>query len=151
MSAKIDIDKLAREARKQNQRQRQLDPNEVIKVVQPSGWNIFIDPLSPKTVSEGGIEIAAESQTVEEVNTSAGYVLAIGPTAMTGVTESGIRIAEILYNIGRPEQLIGKCVVFHKYTGQEIKLRKLGKKIIVMTIPDILAIVHNPDDLQFWI
>lgn len=125
--------------------------SEYVKQVLPleaAAWQILVQPREAMT-KFGQIELPEEVQRVQEITTSVGRVLEIGPTAFEGRTSSGVPLNRIAAGIDKPSDLIGKFVLYAKFTGHEVKIKhpqenKVGR-IIVLTVTEILCIVHRPE------
>lgn len=150
--SKVNVDLAARRALQQ----ADAETVDLLKLdrlpVQPAGWNILVEPMTPKQTSEGGIMLVSESQMAEEVNTTVGRVIACGPTAMQGKTNSGIEIRDFTDDIQKPADLKGRYVIYQKHTGQDVVLKKYGdRKLKLLTVTELLAVVDDPDDLRFYL
>jgi co-chaperonin GroES (HSP10) len=115
------------------------------KIMQPMFWHVLIEPMRAKQ-KVGSIYVANETQRVEEIQTTIGRLVAMGPTAFTGKTNSGNELAK---GIDR-DTLIGSWVMYQKHTGQEIKLRS-GHRLILMNDSELLAFVNDPEDFRHWL
>lgn len=144
-----DIDRLARNALRETKPKPDLfatgfpfDP----------GWvNIVVEPIEPRTVSDGGIETVTVSQEAEAIQCTVARVLKAGPAAMEGTTASGIKLGNFHKNIQTPEDLVGKFVVYQLHCGQEMTLRKTGQRIRVLKVTDLLGITDDPQAWKFYI
>lgn len=116
------------------------------------GWvNIVVEPIEPRTVSDGGIEVVDLSQQAEAIQCTVARVLKAGPAAMEGVTASGIKLCNFHKDVQTIEQLIGKYVVYQLHCGQELTLRRTGQKIRVLKVTDLLGITDDPQAWKFYI
>lgn len=114
--------------------------------MQPMFWHVLIEPMRPKQQSKGGLILAEETTRVEEILTTIGRLVAIGPAAFQGKTESGIDLSK---DIDR-DTLVGRWVMYAKHTGQEIKLRS-GHRLMLMNDSELLAFVDDPEEFRHWI
>lgn len=145
----IDIDRVARRALKEVAKAPDLlkdgfpfDP----------GWvNIVVEPIAPRTVSDGGIEVVEDSIAAEGFQCTVARVLKGGPAAMEGQTASGIKLCNFHKDIQTLEQLIGKYVIHQLHCGQELTLRRTGQKIRVLKVTDILGVTPDPQAWKFYI
>lgn len=149
MSA-VNIDRLAREAKKEADNKgidyvkhaRELP-------IKPFNWQIIIEPQRPKETSKGGIIITDTAKEVAQVQTTVGRIIAVGPTAFCGKTQSGVELSKFSPDIKTPQDLIGRYVLYQRYTGLEVKFKR-GQRMIVMDDTNILCDVPNPDELLFY-
>ena len=143
------VDRAAREAL----RDEQKFPDLLLDGIpfRPALWNILIEPLKPRSVSDGGIEVVTISQEAEGYQVTVGRVLKCGPAAFEGKTTSGINLSNFLPDIQTPEQLVGKHVVYQRHVGQELTLRQTGQKVKVMTLTDLLGDTQDPHAWKFYI
>jgi hypothetical protein len=154
-SAKIDIDALARQA------QRDVKAGVTAPVAQPPREPLSIEVLNAKTlnwcilvepreISEKlgtGVLVKSEiSKEIEEIKTTIGRVIDLGPTALDGKTPSGIQINKVALGIESREDLLGKWVLYQRYTGHAVRNARLGRTVVVLTISELLMVVDNPDD-----
>lgn len=117
----------------------------------PALWNIVVEPLVPRTTSDGGIEVVDISQEAESYSVTVGRVLRAGPEAMKGKTAAGIDLSNFTADIHTAEELIGKHVVYKHHVGQKLTLRKTGQEVKVMAITDLLGVTQDPDAWKFYI
>lgn len=116
------------------------------------GWvNIVVEPVKPKTVSDGGLELVELSQEAEEIQCTIARVLKAGPASMAGVTAAGIPLKDFRPDIQTPEDLVGKYVVYQQHSGQVLTLRKTGQKIRVLRVTDLLGVTDDPNAWKFYI
>ena len=118
---------------------------------EPGHWNIVVEPLEPKTRTEGGIEVVSESIDAEKIQITIGRVLKAGPTAMEGRTSSGILLCEFTDKIKTREQLIGSYVMFQRYTGATLVLREDMRRLLVMNVTELLGITTDPNAWKFYL
>jgi co-chaperonin GroES (HSP10) len=144
----IDIDQLARQAQRD---QVKVDYLKEKLPLRPIGWQILLEPQEPKKTSAGGIIIADAAQQVEEITITVGRVLRVGPTALQGKTSSGVNLADLDPSIQKVDDLIGMYVIYQRYTGSTITLRRTGKKLLLLTVTELLAIAEDPDELLFYV
>jgi hypothetical protein len=149
-SPRVDVDRIARRAMREVNK-----PNPDLLTAgfpfEPGWVNLIVEPIPPRTVSDGGIEMVDDSLTAEGFQCTVARVLKVGPAAMEGVTASGIKLCNFRPDIQTPEQLIGKYVIFQLHTGQELVLRRTGQKIRVMKVTDLLGVTHDPQAWKFYI
>lgn len=117
----------------------------------PALWNIVVEPLVPRTTSDGGIEVVDISQEAESYSVTVGRVLRAGPEAMKGKTAAGIDLSNFTDDIHTREELIGKHVVYKHHVGQKLTLRKTGQEVKAMAITDLLGVTEDPHAWKFYI
>lgn len=151
--SKVNVDLAARRAMQQATAAAGMSVDQILEIVEPCMWNLLVEPITPKEETSHGIVLIKEVQQAEEINTTNARVLAVGPTAMDGKTNSGIVIRDLTPKIQRPADLIGKVVVFQKFTGQTIVVidEPKDRKLIFITTTEILGIVHKPEKIRFYI
>ena len=118
--------------------------------VLPMFWMVIVEPLLPKTISDGGIHLAEESQKVEQIQCTIGRILALGDLAFKGKTTAGLALSDC----SRAAALkAGDHVLFARYTGQTIKIRRKDRErmIIILSDSEILGVVSKPEHIRFWI
>ena len=117
----------------------------------PALWNIVVEPLVPRTTSDGGIEVVDISQEAESYSVTVGRVLRAGPESMKGKTAAGIDLSNFTDEIHTREELIGKHVVYKHHVGQKLTLRKTGQEVKAMAITDLLGVTEDPHAWKFYI
>jgi co-chaperonin GroES (HSP10) len=115
--------------------------------MQPMFWHVLLEPARARSTIGSGVLYAAElSQQIEDIQTTIGRIVAIGPSAFTGKTNAGNFLGE---DIDR-STIVGKWVMFAKHTGQEIRLRS-GHRLKLMNDSELLAFVNDPEDFKHWL
>lgn len=117
----------------------------------PALWNIVVEPLIPRTTSDGGIEVVDISQEAESYSVTVGRVLRAGPESMKGKTAAGIDLSNFTDEIHTREELIGKHVVYKHHVGQKLTLRKTGQEVKCMAVTDLLGVTADPYAWKFYI
>jgi hypothetical protein len=117
----------------------------------PALWYIVVEPLVPRTVSDGGIDVVDLSQEAESYAVTVGRVLAGGPEAMNGKTAAGIDLSNFTKDIHSIEELIGKYVIYRHHVGQKLTLRKTGQEVKAMAVTDLLGVTADPYAWKFYI
>jgi len=117
----------------------------------PSLWHIVVEPLAPRTMSDGGIQVVDISQEAESWQVTVGRVLACGPQAFAGRTTSGIDLANFLPDCNRPDELIGQHVIYTRHVGMELRLRKTDQVVKVMKLTDLVGVTDDPYAWKFYI
>jgi hypothetical protein len=118
---------------------------------EPGLWNIVLEPLQPRTLSDGGIEVVDQSREAEEHQITIGRILKVGPAAMDGKTTSGIDLSNFLPGINTAKQLIGLYAIHMGHVGQVLRLRKTDQTIRVMKVTDLLGVTNDPHAWKFYI
>lgn len=152
--AKVNVDLAARRALQQNEGVRKMTAEEILEILEPCMWNLLVEPLKPKEETSGGIILVQEAQQAQEVNTTTALVLACGPTAFDGKTNSGIVLKDLTPKIQKASDLVGKYISFQKFTGQIhilIDNDDEDRKVIVMTNTEVLCIVHKPERIRHYL
>jgi co-chaperonin GroES (HSP10) len=117
----------------------------------PAYWMIVVEPLQPREESDGGIAVVDLSQEAESYQMTVGRVLKVGPACMDGQTTGGVKLNNFTADIQKPEDLIGKYVVYQLHVGQEITLRKTGQVVKVMKVTELLGVTDEPYSWKFYI
>lgn len=139
-----NIERMVREADAEAAREP-VKPEELH--MQPVFWHVLIEPARASVkIGSGVLYRSDESARVEEILTTIGRIVAIGPTAFTGQTPAGNKLGE---GIDR-ETVVGRWVMYAKHTGQEIKLRS-GHVLKLMDDSEILAFVDDPEKFKHWL
>ena len=91
----------------------------------PAGWRILVDPAKPKSVSDGGIIFAEETQVAQEHMNYVGRVVAMGPLCYKHSKFEG----------GAPWCKVGDWIAYGQYSGQTVTVK--NQQAI-----DALALMH---------
>src|SRR6266852_3006504 len=70
----------------------------------PAYWYVIVEPLKPRTMSDGGLEVVDLSQEAEGYQMTVGRVLNCGPAAFEGRTTSGIDLSRFTNEISSAAQ-----------------------------------------------
>jgi co-chaperonin GroES (HSP10) len=110
-------------------------------------WGILVAPVTPRTHSDGGIELPEDAKKAEGYLISIGKVMAIGGLAQKSVTPGGLRLAEDPNN---PK--VGEYVLFDQYAGTRIQFRD-GRVLIILTDTEIKAVLEPEvvPQVQFYL
>ena len=117
----------------------------------PALWMIVVEPLEPRSISDGGIEVVEVSVEAEGHQVTVGRVLACGMAAFEGKTTAGIELRHFLPDVSEPAHLIGRHVIYQQHVGQILKLRRTGQEIKVMRLTDLLGVTADPHAWKFYI
>jgi hypothetical protein len=108
-------------------------------------WNILIEMVRPAAKFGGLIHKTPGQLQAEEYLSVIGKVIACGPTALEGKTESGIALKDFSANVRTPADLVGKYVIHQPHVGAPIWFAPLpGKRLKIITATEVLAITTNP-------
>lgn len=147
--SKINIDKIARDAMRDTKGEVNYIKNPEKLPIRPFIWQLIVEPKRPKETTESGLLIARSAQEVQEVQTTIGTVVALGPLAFTGKSQSGADMARFSDHIKSPTDLIGIDVLYQRYTGLNVKLKN-GRKLLVLDDTNIMCDVPFPDEILFY-
>ena len=113
--------------------------------IEVSLWHILIEMIRPSLKFGGVIEKTPGQLQAEEYLGRIGRVIACGPSALEGKTESGIELKRLTASVQRPEDLIGKYIVQMPHTGVEVWFAPLpAKKLKIISVTEIAAVTTNP-------
>ena len=130
----------------QAEQEEKLEPIKLEDLpLKPMYWHVLIEPLRAKQ-KIGSLYLSEETKRVEEIQTTVGRIVAIGPCAFTGKTNAG---NDLSLDIDR-STIVGKYVMYQKHVGQEIKLRS-GHLLKLMDDSELLALVDDPDTFRHWL
>jgi co-chaperonin GroES (HSP10) len=101
----------------------------------PTGWRILILPYRGAEKSKGGIVIAEQTRSREQVATVCGYVLSVGPLAYAdeGKFPTGAWCKK------------GDWIVFGRYAGARLPID--GGEIRIINDDEVLATIQSPEDI----
>lgn len=117
---------------------------------EPTLWRIVVEPVTPNE-KVGSLYKADATVDAEKYMTNVGRVLAVGPEALVGKTESGCDLSHVTDSIRKREDLIGKYVVYQKHSGTRMKLRDGGIDLVILTITEIDMITDDPEAWVFYL
>lgn len=115
-----------------------------------ANWSVLVQPAKPKK-SFGSIALVDETQQVEEIKSTIGRVIAVGPSAFIGKTASGIPANLVALDVEAPEQLLGLYVLHQPHTGVKFRLERYKTDVRFIDLENILAVGVDPDDWRFYI
>lgn len=125
------------------QEQDMLDPADL--PFQVMFWRITVEPMKPRTETEGGIALPDEVQDADRIRTSVGRVLQVGSMAFKARTQAGLLLSD------EPHvPKVGDYVLHERYAGQEIDLRN-GRTVRVLMDTEVLMLVTDPDKIKHYI
>ena len=124
-------------------------------------WYLLIEPLKPKTGKEveladgsfGELIIPEQGRAVEEINITIGQVLQVGPLCYQNNTKGGLDMRRFSHEIEKPNDLIGRYVVYKRYTGLNVYLRTSdGERAKYLLLDDdaVICDVDDPNDFVFY-
>jgi hypothetical protein len=117
----------------------------------PASWHILLEPLKPRTESDGGITVVDLSVEAEYYKNNVARVLSAGPTSMQGKTTAGIDLSHFTDEIRRREDLIGQYVIYRPHTGIDLTLRETGQIVKVCHLTDLVGVTTAPFAWKFYI
>ena len=109
------------------------------KLPKPTGYRILIVPYTQPTATKGGILLADSTLKTEELATTIGYVVALGPDAYMDITKF-------------PEGAwckTGDYIMFGRYAGARVVMQGADNDDLPLRLindDEILAIIDNPED-----
>ena len=109
------------------------------KLPKPTGYRILIVPYSYPRTSKGGILLADSTLKTEELATTVGYVVALGPDAYSDASR---------YPEG-PWCKAGDYVLFGRYAGARIVMAGEDNDDLPLRLlndDEVLAVIENPED-----
>jgi|TARA_R110000868_G_scaffold128447_1_gene336576 co-chaperonin GroES (HSP10) len=117
-----------------------LDPNAVPASVLehlpiPTGWRILVLPYRGPDKTKGGIALADQTRTLNQLTTSCGYVLKLGELAYADTAK---------FPTG-PWCKQGDWVIFARYGGSRLNID--GGEIRMLNDDEILGRVNDPEDI----
>lgn len=151
---RADIDRAARRAEANMRGAAKLDEWDLLKdgfPFRPALWNIVVEPIKARTVSDGGIVVPEMSTDADGIQTTVARVLKVGPAAFDGVTSSGIALKNFLPGVTCAEDLIGKFYFHQQHVGMILRLRKTDQQVKVMKLTDLLGETEDPQAWKFYV
>lgn len=118
---------------------------------EPGLWNIVVEPIKARTMSDGGIEVPDIATEAEAFQITVARVLKCGPSAFEGRTSSGIELRNFLPGITCAADLIGRYVIHQLHTGMNLTFRRTGKQIRIMKLTDLLGATSDPNAWKFYV
>lgn len=117
-----------------------LDPDKIDEAVldripRPTGWRIAVLPYRGAEKSKGGIVLAEETRTRNQLSTVCGYVLKVGDLAYADADK---------FPTG-PWCQEGDWVIFARYAGARLTID--GGEIRILNDDEIVGIVNDPEDI----
>lgn len=112
-----------------------LDGSVLDRIPKPTGWRIVILPFRGAAKSKGGIVLADQTIERQQLTTTCGYVLRMGPLAYADQDKfpNGAWCKE------------GDWIIFGRYAGARMSID--GGEIRILNDDEILATVNSPDDI----
>ena len=105
------------------------------RLPKPTGWRILILPYVLPDTTKGGVLISDETRERNQLATTVGYVVSLGPDAYKdeGKFPDGAWCKE------------GDWVMFGRYAGSRFKID--GAEPRLLNDDEILAVINNPEDI----
>ena len=108
--------------------------NEKDKLPQPTGWRILVLPFKMADKTKGGIHITESTLERQQVASTCGLVLAMGPNCYD----------KEKFPEG-PWCKKGDWVIFARYAGSRIQID--GGEVRLLNDDEVLATIENPEDI----
>ena len=112
----------------------QLEKKESSKLPQPTGWRILVLPFKMKEKSKGGIIHTESTLERQQVASTCGLVLAMGPNCYD----------KEKFPEG-PWCKKGDWIIFARYAGSRIQID--GGEVRLLNDDEVLAKIENPEDI----
>ena len=107
---------------------------EVGKTPKPTGWRILVLPFKQKEKTKGGLIIGQETLEKQQVGSTCGLVLAMGPHCYD----------KEKFPEG-PWCKKGDWIIFARYAGSRMNID--GGEIRMLNDDEVLATIENPEDI----
>jgi len=117
-------------------RTESLSESVIDRIPRPTGWRIIILPYRGANKSKGGIVLADQTIERQQVSTTCGYVLSVGPLAY----------ADTVKFPTCPWCKKGDWIIFGRYAGARMNID--GGEIRILNDDEILATIHDPEDIM---
>ena len=111
-----------------------VKPTEEPKLPKPTGWRLLVLPFKMKEKSKGGIIHTESTLERQQVASTCGLVLAMGPHCYD----------KEKFPEG-PWCKVGDWVVFARYAGSRIQID--GGEVRILNDDEVLATIANPEDI----
>ena len=111
-----------------------IEKKEHSKLPQPTGWRILVLPFKMKEKSKGGIIHTESTLERQQVASTCGLVLAMGPNCYD----------KQKFPEG-PWCKKGDWVIFARYAGSRIQID--GGEVRLLNDDEVLATIENPEDI----
>ena len=112
-----------------------IDEAVLDRIPKPTGWRIVILPYRGTNKSKGGIVLADQTIERQQLTTTCGYVLKVGPLAYAD---------EAKFPQG-PWCKEGDWIIFGRYAGARMNID--GGEIRILNDDEILAVISDPEDI----
>ncbi len=116
-------------------RTESLSESVIDRIPRPTGWRIIILPYRGANKSKGGIVLADQTIERQQVSTTCGYVLSVGPLAYADAVK---------FPTG-PWCKKGDWIIFGRYAGARMNID--GGEIRILNDDEILASILDPEDI----
>jgi chaperonin GroES len=111
-----------------------IEKKESSKLPQPTGWRMLVLPFKMKEKTKGGIHITESTLERQQVASTCGLVLAMGPNCYD----------KEKFPEG-PWCKKGDWVIFARYAGSRIQID--GGEVRLLNDDEVLAKIENPEDI----
>ena len=105
------------------------------RIPKPTGWRIVILPYRGAKKSKGGIALADQTVERNQLTTTCGYVLEVGPLAYQDQQKFP----------NGPWCKKGDWIIFGRYAGARMSI--VGGEIRILNDDEILATIKDPKDI----
>ena len=112
-----------------------LESSVLDRIPRPTGWRIVILPYRGAKKSKGGIALSDQTVERNQLTTTCGYVLSVGPLAYKDQEK---------FPDG-PWCKQGDWIIFGRYAGARMMIE--GGEIRILNDDEILATIKNPEDI----
>ena len=111
-----------------------IEKKESAKLPQPTGWRLLVLPFKMKEKTKGGIHITESTLERQQVASTCGLVLAMGPNCYD----------KEKFPEG-PWCKKGDWVIFARYAGSRIQID--GGEVRLLNDDEVLATIDNPEEI----
>ena len=115
-------------------KEKDLSKEDSNKLPQPTGWRMLVLPFKMKEKTKGGIHITESTLERQQVASTCGLVLAMGPNCYD----------KEKFPEG-PWCKKGDWVIFARYAGSRIQID--GGEVRLLNDDEVLAKIENPEDI----
>jgi co-chaperonin GroES (HSP10) len=112
-----------------------LNEDVLKRIPKPTGWRVVILPYRGANKTKGGIVLSDQTIMREQLTTTCGYVLEVGPLAFADTAK---------FPLG-PWCKKGDWIIFGRYAGARMNID--GGEIRILNDDEILATIQDPEDI----
>ena len=115
---------------------------------EPGLWRVWVQPMTPKKYSKGGIEIPSQAQDAQVHLNYIGRIIRMGPLAGKSERYTVQGSAEgPSYSAWNYRE--GDFITYGRYAGQPMEV--CGVRTLVVNDDEILGRLPNPDDIKVYV